>query len=220
MVDTARRGILQRDKETYAIVPKIPMGIITPENLDKISFVAKKYNIPILKITSGQRIALVGIKPEDVENIWNDLGMEVGHPVGDCIHFVQACPGTEVCRLGQRDSLTMGQKIDQLLSNMDIPAKTKVGVSGCPLSCGEGHVKDIGLFGKRDKGWTILIGGNSGLNACVGEILAADLSDEEALELLEKFATYYKENAKKKERLYRMVKRLGIDTIKQNLGLE
>lgn len=220
MADTARGGILQRDGETYAIVPKLPMGLITPEILDKFSSVVKKYNIPIMKITSAQRIALVGIKEEDVEKVWDDLGLEVGRPVGACIHYVQSCPGTHVCRLGQRDSLTMAQKLDELLSNMDIPAKSKVGVSGCPLCCGESHVRGIGLFGKKTQGWTILIGGNSGMNVRKGDLLAKDLSDEEALKMVEKFANYYIENAKGRERLYRFVPRIGIEQIKKDLGIE
>jgi NAD(P)H-nitrite reductase large subunit len=36
----------------------------------------KKYNAAVLKITSAQRIAIVGIKPEDIDNVWKDLGMK------------------------------------------------------------------------------------------------------------------------------------------------
>jgi len=219
MVDSAREGILQRDKETYAIVPKIAMGIITPEVLEKIALVTQKYNIPVVKITSAQRIALVGIKKEDVEKVWEDLGLEVGFPVGACLHYVQSCPGTEVCRLGQRNSLAMAQQLDELLSHMNIPAKTKVGVSGCPLNCGEGFVRDIGLYGKKDTGWTVIIGGNSGLNARIGDVLAQDLSDEAALDLIKRFAEFYSANAKNRERLFRFVPRIGLDEIKKALGL-
>lgn len=219
MADSAREGILQRDKETYAIVPKIPMGMLTPQILEKIASVAKKYNIPALKITSAQRIALVGIKKEDVENVWEDLGMEVGYPVGACLHYVQSCPGTEVCRLGQRDSLHMAQKLDELLSQMNIPAKTKVGVSGCPLNCGEGFVRDIGLFGKKETGWTVIIGGNSGRNTRIGDVLAEDLSEEKTIDLINRFAQFYIANAKGRERLYRFVPRIGIEEIKKELGL-
>lgn len=219
MADTGREGILQRDKETYAIVPKIPQGILTPEILEKIASVAKKYNIPVVKITSAQRIVLVGIKKEDIEKVWEDLGLEVGYPVGACLHYVQSCPGTEACRLAQRNSLVMAQKLDELLSQMNIPAKTKVGVSGCPLNCGEGFVRDIGLFGKKDTGWTLIIGGNSGLNTRIGDILAQDLSDDEAFDLVKRLAEFYSTNAKNRERLYRFVPRIGIAEIKKALGL-
>ncbi|MFZ7102674.1 MAG: NAD(P)/FAD-dependent oxidoreductase [Peptococcaceae bacterium] len=217
MADSAREGILQKDKETYAIVPKIPQGLLTPQILEKIAEIAKKYQIPVLKITSAQRIVLAGIKKADIENIWNDLDLEVGYPVGACLHYVQSCPGTEVCRLGQRDSLAMAQRIDDLLTNMTLPAKTKVGVSGCPLNCGEGFVRDIGLFGKKDTGWTVMIGGNSGRNARIADVLAEDLSDEATLDLIKKIAEFYQENAKGRERLYRFVPRIGVEEIKKTL---
>ena len=107
-------AILQRDKETYAIVPRIPMGVLTPEILEKLAEVARKYAVRIIKITSGQRIALVGLKPEDVESAWKDLGMDIGPAEGLCVHYVQACPGTETCKFGQGDSLGLAAKIEKM----------------------------------------------------------------------------------------------------------
>ena len=62
MTEQIEGAILQRDKQTYAIVPRLPMGVLTPDILEKLASVARKYNIRIIKITSGQRIALVGLK--------------------------------------------------------------------------------------------------------------------------------------------------------------
>lgn len=219
MTDTAREGILQNDNKTMAITPEIKFGMLTPELLERIAAVTRKYNIPVLKITSAQRIALVGIAPEDVEKVWADLEMEVGYAVGNAIHYIQSCPGTEVCRLGQRDSLGIAAKIDDAIKDLEIPAKTKIGISGCPLSCGEGIIRDIGLFGKKATGWTITIGGNSGINARFGDTLAKDLDDDAAVALIVQFLKYYQENAKTKERLYRFVPRVGIETIKEALQL-
>lgn len=217
--DSARGGIVQKDKNTVAIVPKLPAGILTPEILEKLAQVTRKYHIPVVKITSAQRIALVGIQPDDVEAVWQDLGLEVGYPVGDAIHYIQTCPGTETCRLGQRDSLDMAQRLDDAIAPLTIPAKTKIGISGCPLSCGEGAVRDIGLFGKKATGWTVTIGGNSGLNARIGETLAKDLDEDAAVSLVVRLLQYYQANAKGKERMYRFVPRVGLDVIKEALGI-
>jgi NAD(P)H-nitrite reductase large subunit len=69
MVEHPKGAILQRDKETYAIVPRTPVGLVTPDDLEALAGVARKYNIPVIKITSGQRFALVGLKKEDVDRI-------------------------------------------------------------------------------------------------------------------------------------------------------
>ena len=66
MADHPKGAILQRDKQTYAIVPRIPVGILTPDDLESLAKVARKYQIPVIKITSGQRFALVGMKKEDL----------------------------------------------------------------------------------------------------------------------------------------------------------
>ena len=205
---------LQRDKETYAIVPRIPVGLVTPEILENIAGVAKKYKIPIIKIISGQRFALVGIKKDDLDNIWKDLNMDIGKATELCLHYVQACPGTAVCKFGVQDSLGLGMEVEKLFSGIDLPAKIKIGVSGCHFSCGESFLRDIGMLGMK-KGWTLIAGGNSGYRARIGDILAENLSKDEIINLTKKVVEYYKNNAKKRERMARFVDRIGIKAIKE-----
>jgi len=206
-------AILQRDKQTYAIVPRTPVGLISPAVLDALNTVVKKYAIPIVKITSGQRIALVGMTKEQIPDIWKDLGTDIGRATELCVHYVQACPGTSVCQFGVQDSLGLGLEIEEMYKGFELPAKFKFGVSGCPFSCAEGLVRDIGLTGSK-KGWSVSFGGNAGAAARVGDILAKELTKEEALDLVKKLLTYYKENGKKKERTAKFVNRVGIETIK------
>jgi NAD(P)H-nitrite reductase large subunit len=212
--ETPPGAILQRDKKTYAIVPRTPVGLVSPEILEAISFVVRKYNIPITKITSGQRLALVGIKREDLDQIWQDLKMEVGAAVELCVHYVQACPGTEVCKFGVRDSLGLGLELEKLYVGMDLPAKVKIGVSGCPFCCAESYVRDIGLIGKN-KGWIVTFGGNSGGRPRIGDVIAKDVDDAEAIALVKRCLEYYRDNVEKKLRTARFVEKIGIETIKQ-----
>jgi NAD(P)H-nitrite reductase large subunit len=216
MSEGPRGAILQRDKRTYAVVPRIPMGVLTPEILERLARIARKYNVRIVKITSGQRIALVGIKPEDVENAWNDLEMDVGPAEGLCVHYVQACPGTETCKFGQGDSLALAARIEKMyVGKKDyVPAKTKVGVSGCRLCCAESYLRDIGAFAAPD-GWTVIVGGNSGGRPRIGDVIAEKLSDDEAFALIEKCLDYYSKNAKPKERMPRFIQRIGIEEFKK-----
>jgi NAD(P)H-nitrite reductase large subunit len=207
-------AILQRDRETYAIVPRTPVGIVTPEVLEKIAQVVKKYEIPIMKITSGQRMALVGIKEEDLAPAWKDLGMDVGRATELCVHYAQACPGTAVCRFGVQDSLGMGLELEKLFIGMELPAKVKFGVSGCPMCCGESYVRDVGVLGKK-KGWTVIFGGNSGGRPRIGDVIAQDLSKEEVIDLVKRCLEYYAANGKKKERTARFIERIGADAFKE-----
>ena len=81
MLKDGEKGVIRqrsREIETYAIAPHIPCGIINPGQLRKLADVAEKYEVSALKITSAARIALVGIKEEQVDEIWKELGMDAG----------------------------------------------------------------------------------------------------------------------------------------------
>ncbi len=209
-------AILQRDKETYAIVPRIPGGLAKLENFKEIVKVVEKYNIPIIKITSGHRLALVGIKGDVINDIWQELKMDVGKATELCLHYVQACPGNIVCKYGVQDSLGLGIEIEEFFLGMDLPAKVKIGVSGCPFCCGESFVRDIGILGKK-KGWTLIFGGNSARRPRIGDVIAEDITKEEAIDLTKRFLEYYVSNGKKKERTARFIERTGVDEFKKSV---
>ena len=107
-------SIIQRDGETYAIVPDIKAGICTPDVLRNIADVAEKYNAAAIKITGAARFAIVGIKEEDLDNIWKDLNLKSSYSIGHCVRSVKICPGTTFCKLGLQDSLKIGLKLDEL----------------------------------------------------------------------------------------------------------
>lgn len=212
--DTPRGAILQRDKKTYAIVPRTPVGLVSPEVLEAISHAVRKFNIPITKITSGQRLALIGIKPDEVDQVWQDLKMEAGPAIELCVHYVQACPGTEVCKFGVRNSLAVGAELEKLYVGMELPAKVKIGVSGCPFCCAESYVRDIGLIGRK-KGWTVTFGGNSGGRPRIGDVIAEDVSDTEVVALVRRCLDYYRDNVDKKLRTARFIEKTGIEAMKK-----
>jgi NAD(P)H-nitrite reductase large subunit len=216
MTETSKGAILQRDKKTYAIVPRIPVGVLTPDILEKLADVARRYKVKIIKITSGQRIALVGLQAEDIEKAWKELDMEVGPAEGLCVHYVQACPGTETCKFGQGDSLGLAAKIEKMYVGKEdtVPAKTKFGISGCKLNCAESYLRDFGAFCAPD-GWTVVIGGNSGGRPRIGDVLAEKLNDDEVFKLIEKCLDYYAKNARPRERMPRFIERIGTEAFKK-----
>ncbi|MDD1673082.1 MAG: NAD(P)/FAD-dependent oxidoreductase [Methanomicrobiales archaeon] len=209
-------AILQRDGKTFAVSTRTPAGIINPDHLERVASVARKYAIPILKITSGQRIALIGIKEEDLPAIFEDLGKDADRKAGPCLHYVQACLGTETCKFGTQDSIGLARSVESAFKDTIYPAKLKMGISGCPRCCGESHIRDIGLMGTT-KGWTVIFGGNSGTRPRIGDVIAKNLSDEEALDLVQRLLEYYRDRAKPKERTARFIERIGIDTLKSEL---
>src|SRR5512145_626234 len=98
---------VQRDGKTYAVTTRIPAGIVTPEQLETIAAAARKYRVPIMKLTSGQRVLFAGLQPEDVPRITADLGPLAKPETAPCVKFVQACVGTDCCRYGKQDSIAL-----------------------------------------------------------------------------------------------------------------
>ena len=215
MLKNGEKGVvLQRDKQTYAIAPHIPCGVVTPDLLRKIADVSEKYEAKALKITGATRIVIVGLKEEDIDNVWEDLGMPPGAAVGMCVRSVRACPGTTFCKLGQGDALGLGLKLDDIYHGMELPGKCKIAVSGCNLNCAESWVRDIGLFAKP-KGWTLLAGGNVGAKPRIAQEIAEGLDDKQAMAGVAKVIEFYKANAKKGERMGKMIDRMGVEPLQK-----
>ena len=213
-MDMLEKGaIVQRDRKTYAVAPHIPGGIILdPDVLHKIADVAKKYQAQALKLTMAQRIAIVGIKEEDIDKVWEELGMDKGHAIGLCVRSIKICPATHFCKRAQQDGVTLGLALDERYHGMELPSKFKIAVSGCVNACTEPVLKDIGIIG-LPKGFTVLMGGNGGVKPRLGNEVAQGLNQEEVLALVDRIVTYYKANANKNERLGRMIDRLGLETV-------
>lgn len=212
--DMLEKGaILQRDG-TYAIAPHLPGGIITdPDLLIRLAETAKKYKCPALKVTSSQRIALVGLKKDDVDAAWQDLGMKPGAAIGLCVRSVKFCPGTTFCKRGQQDSVGLGTKIDEKFHGMTLPSKFKIGISGCPNQCMDSMMIDFGAIG-MPKGFKIYVGGNGGRKPRLGQLLSEDLPANQVFSLLERIISFYKDQAETNERLGDFIDRIGFDSFK------
>lgn len=184
--DIQEKGaIIQRDKQTYALAPHIPGGLTSSEQLRRIADVAERYGAQAIKLTSAQRIAVIGLPEEKIDDIWSELGEKPGAAIGLCVRSVKICPGTDYCKRGQQDSVGVGLIMDERYHGMELPWKFKMGVSGCANDCGEACIKDLGLIG-TPKGWNLMVGGNGGAKPRLSQKLLENIpTDEEALEMVD-----------------------------------
>jgi NAD(P)H-nitrite reductase large subunit len=213
MLKDGEKGvILQRDKQTYAIAPHIPCGLVTPELLERFAKIARKYAAE-LKITSAARIAFLGIKEQDVDAIWEDLGTDRGYPVGLCVRSIKVCPGKSYCRLAKQNSIEMGMKLDRKYHGMRLPSKMKMAVSGCKIQCGENCIKDVSLYG-TEAGWGVMVGGMGGIKPRLAEVLVEDVSSRQAEEIVENIIAFYKDLGKR-SRIGFILDKIGIQALRE-----
>lgn len=206
---------IQKDG-TYSVVPRIYGGAVSPEELKTIAEAAMKYNAPLVKITGGQRIALLGITKENLPSIWKELGMDSGYAYGKALRTVKTCVGSRFCRFGTQDSLGLGIELEKKYAGLWMPAKVKMSVSGCPRNCSESSIKDIGITGING-GWEIYVGGCGGVELKAGDKLAFVRAREDVFDAVSAFLQLYREEAHYGERTFKWVSRTGIDVIRKNV---
>jgi nitrite reductase (NADH) large subunit len=204
---------IQKDG-TFSVVPRMYGGVCTPDELRRIADVADKFEVPLVKVTGGQRLDLLGVRKQDLPAIWADLGMPSGHAYAKAVRTVKTCVGTDFCRFGLGDSIGLGIEMEKLWEGLHTPHKVKSGVSGCPRNCAEATVKDIGCVAVEG-GWQVRAGGAAGGNVREGDILATVESRAEALRVATTFLQYYRENADYKERTYDFIPRVGLEHVKE-----
>jgi nitrite reductase (NADH) large subunit len=204
---------IQKDG-TFSVIPEMPGGVCTPDELRRIADVAVKYNVPLVKLTGGQRIDLVGIPKHELPNVWRDLGMPAGQAWSKSYRTCKSCIGTEFCRFGLGDSMGLALKIERMFRGLDSPGKLKLATAGCPRNCSEALIKDVGAVAIGDGKWEIYIGGAGGSHVRKGDVLGVVDSEDAVLLYTGRFIQFYRENAKYKERTYGFAERVGIERIR------
>ncbi|MBV7417659.1 nitrite reductase large subunit NirB [Comamonas sp. CMM03] len=206
---------IQKDG-TYSVIPRMWGGETTADELRRIADAVDKYQIPTVKVTGGQRIDLLGVKKEDLQAVWNDIGMPSGHAYAKALRTVKTCVGSEWCRMGTQDSTQLGKDLERAMWRMYAPHKVKFAVSGCPRNCAESGIKDVGIIGV-DSGWEMHIAGNGGIKTEVAHFFTKLRTAEEVLEYTGAFMQLYRLEGWYLERTVHYVNRVGLDYVKRRI---
>lgn len=198
---------------TFSVIPQMRGGVTDADQLIQLGTVAKKYQIPLVKVTGSQRIGLYGVKKELLPQIWDDLGMRSASAYGKKTRSVKSCVGKSFCRFGTQDTTKLAIRLESTFEYIDTPHKFKMGVSGCPRSCVESGVKDFGVIGVEN-GFQIYIGGNGGTEVTVGQYLTTVETEDEVVKLCGALMQYYRETGIYAERTAPWLNRLGFDRVK------
>jgi len=209
---------IQKDG-TYSVVPRMWGGQTSSTELRAIADVVDKFHIPTVKVTGGQRIDMLGIKKEDLPDVWADLGKAgfvSGHAYAKGLRTVKTCVGTDWCRFGTQDSTGLGVRIEKFMWGSWTPAKVKMGVSGCPRNCAEATCKDVGVI-CVDSGFEIHFAGAAGLDIKGTEVLGLVETEDDALEYIVALVQMYREQGHYLERIYKWAKRIGYDEVRAQI---
>ena len=199
---------------TFSVVPRIRGGVVSPDELRRIADVADKYELPMVKITGGQRIDLLGVRKEQLPSVWEDLGMPSGHAYAKAVRTVKTCVGTRFCRFGLGDAIGVGIDLESAMEGLHTPHKVKAAVTGCPRNCAEAYVKDIGVVAVEG-GWEVYVGGAAGASVRKGDLLTTVETAEEAKRVALAFLQHYREHGEHLERTYGYLERVGLEAVRE-----
>ncbi|TYQ11458.1 UNVERIFIED_ORG: nitrite reductase (NADH) large subunit [Gordonia westfalica J30] len=202
---------------SYSVVPRMPGGEVTPEQLIVIGEIARDYGL-YTKVTGGQRIDLFGARVDQLPEIWRrlvDAGMESGHAYGKSLRTVKSCVGSTWCRYGVQDSVGMAVFLEKRYRGLRSPHKIKFGVSGCARECAEARGKDVGVIA-TENGWNLYVGGNGGQSPKHAQLLASGVDDDTLVAYIDRYLMFYIRTADRLQRTAPWLESLegGLDHLK------
>jgi len=190
----------------FPVTPHIPGGLTSPQQLRQIADIADQYG-GSLKIV-GNAITIIGLTLANGEKAIAELGCQGESFIAKAVRSVSFCPGKPDCPRALQDSTPLGLALDKKFFGQELPGKLRLAVSACPNCCVEPLVKDIGMYGTTN-GYTLAVGGSSGLKAQVAKVIAKNVPSEEIPPIIQSILDYYRKYGKSKERLGETIDRVG-----------
>ncbi len=204
------------NSSTFHVLSDINMSLASAEELEQIYAVLKTFNITFTQITTGQRLAVYGLKETEFTALRHELFKIIPRSPVISVNYIHTCPSLKKCKYATRDSQDLGRRLEQLSFPTPLPNKVKIGIAGCKMCCTTPYVRDIGIIGSR-KGWTLVFGGNAGGKPRIADIIAEKLHDDQVVELVQKCIDLYRQEAFPKDRTARFIEHFGIEKFRNIL---
>lgn len=220
--------IRQKDGDHFVVRVKTDVGNVSSEQMAALSEISRNYGGGYIYLTNRMNIIIPWIAQEHLSEVRTQVekaGLTVGG-TGPTVRPIVACVGT-ICDHGLADTQLLGKRLDERFSGKRLPAKLKIGITGCPNDCGKVEINDIGFMGQepteantaKGKCYAMYLGGMFGRAHREGKRVGPLLTPEEAVLMTEKVIDYMERNARPGERLGKLIDRVGIEEILRAIGL-
>ncbi len=211
-------GLKKKKDGSYSISIECPSGNVSPTVLREVTEIAEKYAATV-HLTSVQKIMLLDLNEEAGKDAIERLKV-VGARVKTRRTLSQAmvCVGKPYCPLALQETMPLASFLYEKVSEIPIPPKLKMAISGCPACCTWANLVDIGFVGTSD-GFKLFVGGHGGYKPVVGQAIGLVKDNEEAVKVVKKVASIFVKNVDKKGRLSDVIKKMGMDEFRKELGI-
>ncbi|MDA0999512.1 MAG: nitrite/sulfite reductase [bacterium] len=214
----------QRQEGYYAVEVKLPLGDISAEQFPILANLTRRFARGRARASFEQNIILRWVREADLPRLWRELDKAGLAAAGAReISDIVSCPGTDSCKLGITSSMGLGRALGETIEEMNIEdplvREIHIKMSGCPNSCGQHHIANIGFHGgtlkadgKQIPAYELFLGGcyeNTGGNTRIGDRTQLRIPAKKAPEALRRILTFYAEKHSVEERFNEFYDRVG-----------
>jgi len=224
------RNVVAHKKTGYAAVTLslkstgVAPGDVTDKQLDTIADLADRYSFGEVRNSHEQNMILADVEQSRLFELWHELReLGVATPNIGLLTDIICCPGGDFCSLANAKSIPIAEAIQRRFDDMDYLfdiGDIDLNISGCMNACGHHHVGHIGILGVDKKGaefYQVSLGGSSGRNASLGQILGPSFAQDVMPDVIEKVIGVYVEQRTEDEQFLDTYRRIGIDPFKERV---
>ena len=224
-------GIRPQKQEGYCYVGSAVLrGRISPEQMERAAELAERFASGELRATNMQNLLIVNVPRVHVDELAKELG-EAGLPVNGSPFWrgTVACSGTEFCKLAITETKSFSrwlvEELEERLPGFE--QHLKLHVTGCPNSCGQHWIADIGIEGKKLKvdgqmvdAYYFCLGGAVGLNQSIARAVGYRCPATEVPAAIERLLRAYRVESGGSENLRQFFARHSDETLRGYLAGE
>ena len=224
------RNVTAHKKPGYAAVTLslkpvgVPPGDLTDKQFESIADLADQYSFGEVRTTHDQNIILADVEQSQLLNLWNSLReLGISTPNIGLLSDMICCPGGDYCSLANAKSIPVAEAIQRRFDDLDYLfdiGDLHLNISGCMNACGHHHVGHIGILGVDKKGeefYQVSLGGSSGRDASLGQILGPSFAQDAMPDVIEKIIGLYVESRHEDELFLDTFRRIGIAPFKERV---
>ena len=195
-----------------------PVGQITPKQMTRLAEIADLYGSGEIRLTVWQNFIIPNVADTFVPTAKRALE-KAGFAIkqSNVASGVIACTGNSYCKYAQ--SNTKGHAlavIKHLEKKLELDRPVNIHLTGCPNSCAQHYMGDIGCLGTKvrgEDGYHVFVGGGFGKNQAVGRQIFSGVSASELPSTLEKLLRVYLKHRTGRESFLQFSTRHDLNTL-------
>jgi len=224
------RNVHSHKQPGYAIVTLtlkkvgVPPGNISDAQLERVAELADQYSFGEVRVTHEQNLVLADVRQQDLFVLWQEIkALGFATPNLGLLTDIICCPGGDYCSLANAKSIPVAEAIQARFNDLDYLydlGEIDLNISGCMNACGHHHVGNIGVLGVDKKGeewYQVSLGGSSGHDASLGDILGPSFAREDMPRVVERLLEVFVENRSGEELFIDTYRRIGITPFKERV---